>query len=98
MVWRHSPAPVTIRVIPAQKRTGIQTMNQPPRDALCRVFDAMEHAGVSRGDLVLQGVASRNVLQRIFWRRRPLSEALLARIAGALDVPVKALQGEDRLS
>ncbi len=72
-------------------------MNEPPEDALCRVFDAMERAGVSRGDLVVRGVASRNVLQRVFWRRRPLSAALLNRIAGALGVPSEDLHRGDHL-
>ena len=73
-------------------------MNQPPRDALCRVFDAMERAGITRTDLVLRGVASRNVLQRVFWRRRRLPAALLGKIAATLGVPVEELRGGDPLS
>jgi transcriptional regulator with XRE-family HTH domain len=70
-------------------------MNEPPRDALCRVMDAMDKAGITRGDLISRGIASRNALQQTFCRRRPLSQELLVKIAGALGVPAEDLQGED---
>ena len=70
-------------------------MNEPPRDALCRVMEAMDKAGVTRSDLISRGVASRNALQQTFCRRRPLSPMLLAKIARALGVDAEDLQGRD---
>jgi hypothetical protein len=72
-------------------------MNEPPRDALCRVMDAMDKAGVTRSGLISKGIASRNNLQQTFCRRKQLSPALLAKIAGALGVAAEDLQGEDNL-
>jgi hypothetical protein len=72
-------------------------MNKPPQDALCRVMNAMDKAGVTRSDLISTGIASRNVLQQTFCRRRPLSPTLLAKIAGTLGVAAEDLQGEESL-
>ena len=74
-----------------------KAMNEPPRDALCRVMDAMDKAGVTRGDLISRGIASRNALQQAFCRRRPLSPELLGKIAEALGVAAEDLQGEESL-
>ena len=69
-------------------------MNEPPQDALCRVMDAMDNAGITRGDFISRGVASRKTLHQAFCRQRPLSPELIYRIAEALGVAVEDLRDE----
>jgi transcriptional regulator with XRE-family HTH domain len=67
-------------------------MYEPPDDTVSRVLNAMEVAGITRDDLVRRGFASRNALHLAFCRRKPLSAALLVKIARALGVDVEDLQ------
>jgi hypothetical protein len=57
-------------------------------------MDAMDKAGITRGDLISRGVASRKALQQTFCRQRPLSSGLLVRIAETLGVVVEDLRDE----
>jgi antitoxin component HigA of HigAB toxin-antitoxin module len=66
-------------------------MYAPPADALSRILEALEAAGITRDDLVARKIGSRSKLTQTFCRRKALEPELLARIAQVLDKSVAEL-------